>query len=532
MPTVSGISLTLDEVHAFAARYHAVPIFRTIPRDGLSPLDVFRAIHRRDRSCFILDSALTNGDHGRYTFIAFDPQTEYTCTHGEMTIRDPRDGTARTFHTNDPGAELSAVLAQNSTPRLLGVPPFSGGLVGYFAYDYIEYAEPSLRVPSADDEGFKDVDLMLFTTVIAFDQVADLIYLIATVPADADDHAYAAACAQIDALEDVVRNPHPDPDAAPPLRLTSAPRMMFDEAAYCDIVERAKAHIDAGDVFQVVPSNRIAVDAQGSLFDTYCHLRHSNPSPYMFYFSSPHIEIAGASPETLVQVRAGVVTTVPLAGTRPRGKTPDEDAELEAELRADPKELAEHNMLVDLGRNDLGKICEFGSVEVTDYQDVVRYSHVMHLASRVRGRVRDDVSPLDAVGAVLPAGTLSGAPKVEACRIIGELEGSRRGLYGGAIGYLGLTGDLDTCIAIRLAFAKDGVVYVRAGAGIVADSVPANEYRECLAKMGAVLDAIEATSAPSPTAMGDDPDAPARRSPRPEPTVADAATPSTRRAAR
>ena len=484
----SDVRPTLDEIHAFAGEYPAAPVYRTLPGDTRSPLDVFRAVHRRDRSCFILDSAETNGERGRYTFIGFDARAEYTCVRGTLQTRDPRTGAVHETATDDPGNELSAVIARHATPRLEGLPPFCGGLVGYFAYDYIEYAEPSLRLPTQDTEGFKDVDLMLFTTVIAFDHVAGLLYLIATIPTDADEAAYQAVCDSLDALAELVAHGEPEPE--PPLRLLSQPRMLFDEAAYCEIVERAKRHIDAGDIFQVVPSNRVAIDAKGSLFGTYEELRRINPSPYMFYFASPSLEIAGASPETLVQARDGRVVTFPLAGTRPRGETPADDAALEKELLADPKELAEHNMLVDLGRNDLGKICEFGSVTVSSYLDVVHYSHVMHLASTVEGRLRPGVTATDAIAAVLPAGTLSGAPKIRACQIINELEGCRRGLYGGAIGYLAFTGDVDTCIAIRLAFKKDDVVYVRAGAGIVVDSVPENEYRECLNKMGAVLDAL------------------------------------------
>jgi anthranilate synthase component 1 len=277
----------------------------------------------------------------------------------------------------------------------------------------------------------------------------------------------------------------------PKLRLKSDFAPLFDRERYCAMVETAKRHIREGDIFQVVLSNRLAADVEGSLFDTYCVLRETNPSPYMFYFSSDDIEIAGAAPETLVKLRDGVVSTFPLAGTRPRGATPEEDAQLERELLCDPKELSEHNMLVDLGRNDIGKISDFGSVKVEEYLTVERFSHVMHLGSTVTGRLRDGLGGADAVNALLPAGTLSGAPKIRACEIIGALEGNRRGIYGGAIGYLAFNGDMDTCIAIRIAFKKNGRVFVRSGAGIVADSVPETEFQECINKAQAVIDAIK-----------------------------------------
>jgi anthranilate synthase component 1 len=261
------------------------------------------------------------------------------------------------------------------------------------------------------------------------------------------------------------------------------------------MVEKAKHYIREGDIFQVVLSNRLEADVDGSLFDTYRILRERNPSPYMFYFSSDDIEIAGASPETLVKLSKDELLTFPLAGTRPRGKTPEEDAALEKELLADPKELAEHNMLVDLGRNDLGKISRFGTVTVEKYLSIESFSHVMHIGSTVRGLIQGGKTGVDAVEAVLPAGTLSGAPKIRACEIINELENNKRGIYGGAIGYLSFSGDMDTCIAIRIAFKKNGKVFVRSGAGIVADSVPEKEYAECENKMRAVIDALEESAA-------------------------------------
>lgn len=266
---------------------------------------------------------------------------------------------------------------------------------------------------------------------------------------------------------------------------------LFDKEKYCAMVEKAKRHIFEGDIFQIVLSNRFSADFEGSLLNTYRVLRTINPSPYMFYFSGTDVEIAGASPETLVKLENGVLHTFPLAGTRPRGKTEQEDKEIEAGLLADEKELSEHNMLVDLGRNDLGKISKFGSVAVEKLHSIERYSHVMHIGSTVRGEIREEFDALDAVSAVLPAGTLSGAPKIRACQLIAALENNKRGIYGGAIGYIDFTGNLDTCIAIRIAYKKNGKVFVRSGAGIVADSVPEKEYQECINKAAAVVNALK-----------------------------------------
>jgi anthranilate synthase component 1 len=266
---------------------------------------------------------------------------------------------------------------------------------------------------------------------------------------------------------------------------------LFNKEEFCNMVNKAKHHIHEGDIFQIVLSNRLSAPFEGSLLNTYRMLRTINPSPYMFYFSGTDVEVAGASPETLVKLENGILHTFPLAGTRPRGKTPEEDKALETELLADEKELAEHNMLVDLGRNDLGKISKFGTVEVETLHSIERFSHVMHIGSTVRGEIDENHDALDAIEAVLPAGTLSGAPKIRACQLIGDLENNKRGIYGGAIGYIDFTGNMDTCIAIRIAYKKNGKVFVRSGAGIVADSVPEKEFEECLNKAGSSLRALE-----------------------------------------
>ncbi len=479
---------SLEEARAIAAAgsFRKIPVSREILSDFTTPIEALRVLRNHSGHCFLLESAEDSQRWGRYTFLGFDPKLEITCTDGRLRIRGE---TVEERETSHPGEALREILAANRSPRIEGQPPFTGGLVGYFSYDYIKYAEPSLKLDARDEEGFQDMDLMLFDRVVCFDNFRQKLILIANADAESLDASYPAACAAIDEMAKLLRTGAPLP--RDPGRLTTPITPLFDEAAYCAMVERGKAHIREGDVFQVVLSNRLTAGFEGSLLDTYRVLRTSNPSPYMFYFTSDDIELAGASPETLVKLEDGVLHTFPLAGTRPRGATPEADAALERELLSDEKELAEHNMLVDLGRNDIGKISQFGSVAVEKYLSIERFSHVMHIGSTVRGQIRPDRDAVDAVDAILPAGTLSGAPKLRACEIINALENNKRGVYGGAIGYLDFTGNLDTCIAIRLAFKKNGRVFIRAGAGIVADSVPVNEYNECLNKAKAVVRALE-----------------------------------------
>jgi anthranilate synthase component 1 len=332
------------------------------------------------------------------------------------------------------------------------------------------------------------MDLMLFENLIVFDNLRQKIILIANVHTDGLDESFDKAVKKLDEMEELILNG--EAKKIEPGRLLEEIKPVFSKEEYCEKVRKVKQHIIDGDIFQLVLSNPMEARFEGSLFDTYRILRTTNPSPYMFYFSGD-TEIAGASPETLVKVEDRVIRTFPLAGTRPRGATYEEDQALEKELLADEKEKAEHNMLVDLGRNDLGKLCDFGTVEVEKYMEIERYSHVMHIGSSVKGHLSDEHDAIDAVDSVLPAGTLSGAPKIRACQIIDELEDNKRGIYGGAIGYVDFTGNLDTCIAIRLAYKKNGKVFVRSGAGLVADSVPENEFIESVNKAKAVVNAIK-----------------------------------------
>ncbi len=434
--------------------------------------------------CYMLESVEDNERWGRYSFLGFEPKFIITCSNGRMRVGDEE------FQTYDPDSHIREVLSRYKSPVIQGMPTFTGGLVGYFSYDYLKYSEPTLRLDAKDTEGFKDVDLMLFDKVIAFDNLKSRIILIANVPTADIETGYVQAVAELERMEELIRHGEPVKDTGG--HMTSGIKPLFSKEEYCSMVEKAKHHIFEGDIFQIVLSNRLEAEYEGSLLNTYRVLRTLNPSPYMFYFSGTDVEVAGASPETLVKLENGVLHTFPLAGTRPRGKTAEEDDRLEKELLADPKELAEHNMLVDLGRNDLGKISRFGTVEVEKYHCIEKYSHVMHIGSTVRGQIREDRDALDAVDAVLPAGTLSGAPKLRACQIINDLENNKRGIYGGAIGYIDFTGNLDSCIAIRIAYKKNGKVFVRSGAGIVADSVPEKEYQECINKAAAVVKALEA----------------------------------------
>lgn len=471
---------------AKSGEYGVIPMWTESYSDEVTPIMALKRLQKISRHVFLLESAEDNKRWGRYTFIGYDPLLEIAVSDGSTVVTDI-DGAKK--YTCHPSRVIRDIMAGYKSPSIEGLPTFAGGLCGYFSYDYIKYSEPTLDIPIKDAERFDDANLMLFDKLICFDnyrQKVMFIYDAKVVRGKAEP--YTGAVAVLDEMQRVVLTGEPAETGK--FKLTGELTPLFTEPQYCEMVERAKAHIREGDIFQVVLSNRVEAPMKGSLLDVYRVLRTVNPSPYMFYFSGADGEIAGASPETLVKLTGGRLYTFPLAGSRKRGLTPEEDRRLEEELLADPKELAEHNMLVDLGRNDLGRICTVGSVKVEQYMQVLRYSHIMHIGSTVSGTIRPDLDAMSAIEAVLPAGTLSGAPKIRACEIIAELEDNKRGIYGGAIGYLSFTGDMDTCIGIRLAYSHDDRIYVRAGAGIVADSVPANEYRECLQKAAAVKAAI------------------------------------------
>lgn len=476
----------LNKVREIAdvGKYDVLPVSCEILSDFTTPIETMRILKNVSTHCYMLESAAADEKWGRYTFLGFDPKIEITCIDGNIKAGDIK------LKTDDPSAFLRQLLDGYKSPRFDYLPSFTGGLVGYFSYDYLCYSEPTVKRNVIDNEQFKDVDLMLFDKVIAFDNLKQKIILIVNMSLDEPEIGYNKAVMELKQLADLIK--YGEKKKEPVSKMLGEVTPLFNKEEYCGMVEKAKRHIVEGDIFQIVLSNRLSAPFEGSLLNTYRMLRTINPSPYMFYFSGTDVEVAGASPETLVKLENGLLHTFPLAGTRPRGKNEREDKQLEQELLADEKELAEHNMLVDLGRNDLGKISKFGTVAVEKLRSVERYSHVMHIGSTVCGEIKNEFDAFDAVEAVLPAGTLSGAPKIRACELIGELENNKRGIYGGAIGYIDFTGNMDTCIAIRIAYKKNGKVFIRSGAGIVADSNPEKEYEECINKAKAVVNALKA----------------------------------------
>ncbi len=475
---------SLEEIGeaAESGLYRTAPVSCEILSDIKTPMEVMRILRNVSSHCYLLESIADSDRWGRFTFLGYDPKLEITCTDGKMKVGGV------SFQTDSPGSYIAQIIEEHKSPRFQKLPPFTGGLVGYFSYDYMKYAEPTLRLDAKDTENFQDVDLMLFDKVIAFDYFRQKIGLFVNISLEDYETEYNRAVLELNQMVRLIRSGEPKKEA--PGRMLSDMVPLFGKEEYCSMVNRAQYHIREGDIFQIVLSNRLEAAYEGSLLNTYRILRTINPSPYMFYFSSEGMEVAGASPETLVKLENGVLHTFPLAGTRARGRTDEEDERLEKELLSDPKELAEHNMLVDLGRNDIGRVSRFGSVRVEKYHEILRYSHVMHIGSTVRGELADGKPALDAIDAILPAGTLSGAPKLMACQLFNDLENNKRGIYGGAIGYLDFTGNLDTCIAIRIAYKKNGKVFIRSGAGIVADSVPETEYQECINKAQAVVNAL------------------------------------------
>lgn len=481
------IKPSLDSVKALASGYDIVPVYMEILSDIRTPISVLKALKQVSSHTYLLESADNSNHWGRYSFLGYDPKLEIFCKNHQMTIKE---GTSRTFTCHDPAAEIRHILQQYKSPRLEELPSFTGGFVGYFACEYIRYIEPSLdfTIPDDDSAMVNDVDLMLFDKVIAFDHYKNKIFLIANIGTEDLERNYRKAEMELKALAELVA--HGAEADIPKGLLKSDFSSEFSKEGFEEVVRKLQGHIKEGDIFQAVVSNRREADFEGSLLNAYRALRTINPSPYMFYLSGGDIELTGASPETLVKLTDGTLYTYPIAGTMKRGKNEAEDLAIEDKLIHDEKELAEHNMLVDLGRNDLGKISNFGSVKVEALHMLQRFSHVIHITSTVSGRIKDGCDALDAIGATLPAGTLSGAPKIRALDILHGLEKSPRGVYGGAVGYIDFAGNMDVCIGIRMAMHKGGKVYVRAGAGIVRDSVPESEYKETLMKGQSMISAI------------------------------------------
>ncbi|MFN8061874.1 MAG: anthranilate synthase component I [Vicinamibacterales bacterium] len=484
---------TFDEFVELASGHTFVPVFKELLADLQTPVSAFLQVAEHADYAFLLES-VEGGEHvGRYSFLGKDPFLVLTARQGRTV--EERAGEVRTLH--EPFVDvLRRVMADYRAPHVPGLPRLTGGAVGYFGFDAAPWFEPALgptwqsHTPRlGEPEG--EAAFMLFDTVLAFDHLQHRILLIANAritPDESLEALFELASARIHFLERELGRSLSQPAASEPGGAHMARRI--DRPAFEAAVRTAKEHIAAGDVYQVVLSQRYDVNVRADPFTVYRALRHVNPSPYMFFLRLGGLSVVGASPEMLVRVEGRHVETHPIAGTRPRGRRDEEDRRLAEELQRDEKERAEHVMLVDLGRNDLGRVCEYGSVRVADYISVERYSHVMHLSSRVVGRLADGRDRLDALAACFPAGTVCGAPKIRAMEIIAELETSWRGIYAGAVGYLDFAGNLDCCIAIRTVVIRDGVARVQAGAGIVADSDPALEYLETENKARALLEAL------------------------------------------
>jgi anthranilate synthase component 1 len=480
-----------------ARQGNLVPVYTTLRADLLSPVSAWLRLGRRAQYSFLLES-VEGGEHlARYTFLGCDPVEVFRYANGRASVEHPLKAGAEPLE-GDPVALLRERMARYKPVRVPGLPPLTGGAIGYFAYDMVRLSE---RIPATgrDDTHTDDAALMFFLGLVAFDHVRQRVWIIRNVQipprgsARVLRAAYDAAAREIHRTRRALERPEPRAPrrkpAAAKLRVTS--NVTRDQ--FLAAVRRAKQYIRAGDIFQAVLSQRFSARLPRGTdpFEIYRALREVNPSPYMFYLRLGDTSVVGASPEMLIKVQGREAFYRPIAGTRPRGRDDAEDRRLAEELLADPKERAEHIMLADLGRNDLGRVCDYGTVRVADLMTIERYSHVMHLVSNLRGRLRPNVDCFDALMACFPAGTVSGAPKVRAMQIIDELEPTRRGIYAGAILYLDFSGNLDSCIAIRTLVAKGGIARVQAGAGIVADSVPAREYDETVNKARALLAALE-----------------------------------------
>lgn len=472
----------INEIKTLSKDYNIIPICKEIFADITTPIALLRKISRISNRHFLLESIEGGEKWGRYSFLGYNPIAYVTFKDGRITIHD---NDIRTIKSQNPLSELRNFLSGYKAPKITGLPPFAGGFVGYFSYNMIGYAEPILKLRSSE---FNDFDLMLFDKVIAYDHLKQKILIVVNMKTDNLEENYKKALGDIDDIIWMITELNVPPKTI--IKTNPDFTCNVSKEEFIEAVEKTKEYIRNGDIFQSVISRRFETEYKDSLLNAYRVLRTTNPSPYMVYMQNDDLQLICASPETLVRLQNGIVTTLPIAGSRPRGNTYEEDKALEKELLNDEKELAEHNMLVDLARNDLGKVCDFTTVFVSQYKIIQRYSRIMHITSEVEGKLRKDKDALDTIEALLPAGTLSGAPKIRACEIIEELEKEPRGIYGGAIGYIDFTGNMDVCIAIRMAVKKNDRVYVQSGAGIVADSIPEKEYEESANKANAVIEAI------------------------------------------
>lgn len=480
--------MTFKEFENLASAYNVIPVWKTLLADTLTPVSLYLLLREQSTSTFLFES-VEGGEHfGRYSFIGIHPRMMIRCYGNETTITT-KDGSVTS--SESVFDILVKLITRYRQPVIPDLPRCTGGLVGFLGYDSVRSLE---HLPSRIDDSLRLNDSMfgLFDTIIAFDHLKHELILVTNAVLESADELhthYTQALERLSALEDVInsagrRNGHSFKRLDPP------PLSEMSKEHYEALVRRSKELILDGDIFQVVISQRFSMSFEGDTFNVYRALRVINPSPYLYYLDFEGFEIIGSSPEILVRMENGIAEVYPIAGTRPRGKSTEEDKRLEENLRSDEKERAEHVMLVDLGRNDLGRVCEAGSVKVNDFMNPVRYSHVMHLASRITGKVLPSLNCIDVLKATFPAGTVSGAPKIRAMEIIDELEPSRRGIYAGGVGYIDFSGRMDICIAIRTLFAQNGTIYFQAGAGIVADSDPSSEFRETMSKAQVLVDAL------------------------------------------
>ena len=487
---------TLEDFREAAKSGNTIPVYRSIMADMETPVSAFYKL-MPDNYAFLLESVEGGENLARYSFLGSQPSVLFHSKGHQVTIEYLEKGETVVQEYEDPLRALEELMQTYQPVDSEELPKFHGGAVGYMTYDMVRFVE-ELPDDTEDELQLPDCFFMIAETLLIFDHVNHQIRVVANAHIDGDvDQAYADALAKIDALVEKLtsiseahlrRNSSEYQEQYD--EIISAPQSNFTKSDYEAAVRRAKEYIAAGDIIQVVPSQRFSCPVSVDSFEIYRALRMINPSPYMYYLKFEGFDIVGASPEMMVRVEDGIVQTIPIAGTRPRGTTAEEDRELEQTLLSDPKERAEHIMLVDLGRNDLGRVCEYNTVEVTDLMIVERFSHVMHIVSHVVGRLREDFTAFDVLRSCLPAGTLSGAPKIRAMEIIDELEPTRRATYGGAVGYFSFSGSADTAITIRTAVIKDSTAYVQAGGGVVADSVPETEYYETVSKARAMLSAI------------------------------------------
>src|SRR5262245_5231928 len=484
-----------DTFRRLADGHQLVPVYRRLLSDALTPVTAFHLLDRGEQAC-LFESVVGGEKVGRYSFLAVEPFWEMVAHGARVMVRG--DGGTKEFEADDPLDELRRRLAGCKAVHLPELPPFEGGAIGYAGYDVVRYVEDLPNAPR-DDRGLPDLSFAFYDRMVVFDNVSKTMFVIAMARLDKSNgdtrKAYDDACRRVDDL--VQRLSQPTSLLPVDIATTGVPSIgwssNFQQREYEDAVRKCVEYIRAGDIFQVVISQRLGLDLGCDPFEVYRTLRVVNPSPFMFFLRTPEVTLVGSSPEIMCRVVDRQVTVRPLAGTRPRGATEEEDRRLAEELLADPKERAEHVMLVDLGRNDVGRVAKFGTVKVSDVMVIERYSHVMHITSNVTATLAEKYDAFDALKACLPAGTVSGAPKVRAMQIIDELERHRRGPYAGAVGYIDYAGNMDTCIALRTLVVQGERAYIQAGAGIVADSVPESEYQETLNKARGLLKAIEIT---------------------------------------